>query len=142
MLGKCFLFLFLLLSFVSRAQNADINLLKSINGYRHNSYEGAMEATSNTTYAVAGAVPLAQLVTGFIKKDKDIWHDGIQSAMGLGYSVIVTTLFKYSIQKDRPFVTYTGINPYQSPSDPSFPSGHTSIAFATATTLSMCYPEW
>ena len=50
-------------------------------------------------------------------------------------------MLKYSVNRDRPFVTYPDII-QKSKAIPSFPSGHTSSAFATATSLSLAYPKW
>ena len=42
----------------------------------------------------------------------------------------------------RPYATYADIEPYQHDKDPSFPSGHSSFSFYSATSLSICYPRW
>jgi len=49
---------------------------------------------------------------------------------------------KYTINRDRPFVTYPDICKKSGAASPSFPSGHTSSAFATATSLTLAYPRW
>ena len=54
----------------------------------------------------------------------------------------VTYALKYSVKRDRPFETYPDILKKAKAGSPSFPSGHTSSAFATATSLSLAYPEW
>ena len=60
----------------------------------------------------------------------------------IGINAVITFSLKYSINRTRPYITYPNINPYNLQSDPSFPSGHTSYAFATATTLSLQYKKW
>jgi membrane-associated phospholipid phosphatase len=54
----------------------------------------------------------------------------------------VTNALKYSINRDRPYVTYPDITKKAKGGSPSFPSGHTSTAFATATSVSLSYPKW
>lgn len=50
---------------------------------------------------------------------------------------------KYGFNRKRPFVTYPDLITKKSEAgSPSFPSGHTSQAFATATSLSLAYPKW
>jgi undecaprenyl-diphosphatase len=49
---------------------------------------------------------------------------------------------KYSINRTRPFITYPDIMKKSGAASPSFPSGHTSGAFATATSVSLAYPKW
>lgn len=54
----------------------------------------------------------------------------------------ITIILKYSVNRDRPFVTYPDITKKADAVAPSFPSGHTSSAFATATSVSLAYPKW
>ena len=54
----------------------------------------------------------------------------------------ITTALKYSVKRDRPFVTYSDITQKSSAGAPSFPSGHTSNSFAVATSVSINYPKW
>jgi hypothetical protein len=49
---------------------------------------------------------------------------------------------KYSIKRDRPFITYKDIQKETSGGGYSLPSGHTADAFATATSLSIAFPKW
>ena len=67
---------------------------------------------------------------------------GIYLAESVLVSGFVTISMKYAIQRDRPFVTYPDIQKLTGAGSPSFPSGHTSEAFATATSLSLAFPKW
>jgi membrane-associated phospholipid phosphatase len=49
---------------------------------------------------------------------------------------------KQIIKRERPYLRYSGLEPVVFESSYSMPSGHTSTAFATATSLSMAYPKW
>ncbi|MBI4945043.1 MAG: phosphatase PAP2 family protein [Bacteroidetes bacterium] len=55
---------------------------------------------------------------------------------------IITTGMKYSFNRVRPFETYSFIIKKSDAGSPSFPSGHTSSAFATAALLALAYPKW
>jgi len=46
------------------------------------------------------------------------------------------------VKRERPYHTYTGIFPDKIKSDFAFPSGHTSSAFATATSLALATKKW
>ena len=61
---------------------------------------------------------------------------------GLVASSGITYVMKRAINRPRPFVTYPDIQKLTDGGSPSFPSGHTSIAFAAATSLSLEYPKW
>lgn len=60
----------------------------------------------------------------------------------MAVSAGTTLLLKYSIDRPRPFETYSFIVKLSDAGSPSFPSGHTSNAFATATSLSLAIPKW
>jgi undecaprenyl-diphosphatase len=123
------------------AQNVDINLLKSINPQNPNSV--VMRGISSSVYPLSVASPVAMLAVGYIKKDKRLEHFGWEAVGSLAINTIVTQGLKYTVNRNRPYVTYPGeVYPYTIETDPSFPSGHTSTAFATATTLSLEYKKW
>jgi undecaprenyl-diphosphatase len=137
-----FLILFVLSSLFIHAQNWEVNLLNDINPDTKPS-SGFWQKTSSYTYAVSIAAPASQLIVGFIKKDKNLQRQGWETIGGLAINTIVTQGLKYSIKRDRPYEKYPLlINPYQIENDKSFPSGHTSTAFAVATSLSIQYKKW
>lgn len=136
MLAGCFGFLV-----AAHAQNADINLLKKINPQNPNS--GFMRGLSGSVYPVSLATPVTLLATGLIKKDKQLQYKGWEAVGSLAINTVVTLGLKYTINRQRPYDKYPGeVFPYSIETDPSFPSGHTSTAFATATTLSLEFKKW
>ena len=133
----------LLLSvFAARAQNFDINILKSINQDRNKSLDRFTINLTNSVYPVSGIIPVAELMNGYIKHDSTMIFSGWQTVGGLGLNFIVTFGLKYAVNRPRPYATYPFIIPYQHDADPSFPSGHSSFSFNTATSLFMLYPRW
>ena len=123
------------------AQNWDINTLKSINPQNPNS--NIMKGFSHSVYPVAIATPVAILATGFMKKDKNLQNKGWEMVGALVINTALTQSLKYTVHRDRPFETYPGVvYPYRIDKSASFPSGHTSTAFATATTLTLEFKKW
>lgn len=132
----CFLF-----SFKSNAQNWDINTLKSINTQNPNS--SIMKGLSGSVYPLALAAPISLLATGFIKNDKTLQHKGWELVGALAVNTVITQGLKYAVDRKRPYEKYPGqVFPYKIETDASFPSGHTSTAFATATTLTLEFKKW
>ncbi len=130
------------LALTSVAQGLDISLLKEINLYENKGNVGAMRAVTNSVYPVAIAIPLAELAEGYIAGDKKMINAGYTTVAGAGLNFIVAFGLKYAVNRDRPYVTYPYLHPYQHDKDPSFPSGHTSFAFNTATSLLLCHHKW
>lgn len=123
------------------AQNGEINLLKNI----HTANPSAVwVGISKSTYPLAIAGPVSILATGFIKKDKALQLKGWEAAGALVLNTAITQGLKYAINRKRPYEEYPLlINPYDgSESGRSFPSGHTSSAFATAASLSLNFKKW
>jgi membrane-associated phospholipid phosphatase len=141
------LFLFLIWLFVfinparSTAQNLDVDILKSINPrYPTSQY---WRGTSNSAYYVAGAASFGTLIYGFTSNNATIKRNATETFINLGASVLVTHFIKIGVNRTRPADRYPDEIFVNTPThNQSFPSGHTSLAFATATTLSMQYKKW
>jgi membrane-associated phospholipid phosphatase len=132
----------LAICFKTSAQNADIDLLKNINVGRNTNLDHTFEGISQSVYPISLAVPIGLLGVGFIKKDKDLQRKGLTATVSLVASFGTTYVLKRIIKRDRPYTTYPFIQPAVVETDPSFPSGHTTAAFTTATTLTLVYPKW
>lgn len=137
-----FFLVFLLFSNVVNAQNLDLQLLNDWHQHRERSLDATMNVIGQTTYPITLLVPFGQLVHGFVKHDNSSIELGLQSATTVAVAAFITYGLKYSVYRDRPFIKHPEYVPYEYDSSPSFPSGHTSMAFATATNLSIEYPKW
>jgi len=124
------------------AQNMDIVFLRKINVDRNTKLDQTFIVITNSDSPLSLAVPSSFLIVGLIKKDSTLINKGLYIGGSLVVSTIITTGLKYSIKRDRPFVTYPDIVKLSPAGSPSFPSGHTSMAFSTATSLSLAVPKW
>lgn len=123
------------------SQNADIELLRRLNSDTNKS-SGYFYLISETTKPVSVAVPLATGIVGLIKKDDDMIKNAVYVTAAMGLNTAITLGAKEIIQRPRPYETYPDLNNYRRLGSYAFPSGHTSIAFTTATAISLAYPEW
>jgi membrane-associated phospholipid phosphatase len=87
-------------------------------------------------------VPVALLAGGVISNDKEMRQNALYVASASAVNVLATLFLKKVIKRPRPFNGLVKINAVYQPSHYSFPSGHTSTAFTTATALSHAYPKW
>ena len=136
-----FIGLFFFASFIN-AQNIDITILSDINVNRNTSLDPTFKAITNSALPISVATPLIIYSVGLIKKDSTIKNQALFIGETFLVSAFITTALKYSIKRERPFNTYPDIEKVTAAPGYSFPSGHTSTAFATATSLSMEYPKW
>lgn len=138
-----FVFLLLCSSIPIQAQNLDINLLKSINQNRNKNLDPTFEFISKSVSPINIGAPVLLYGIGYLKHHIDTKDKAIFVAEATLFAAITTTSLKYAINRERPFDKYpTSIDKASDAGSPSFPSGHTSAAFSTATSLSMAYPKW
>ena len=127
----------------SFAQNADINLLKPINKNETNFKNKYLELNASSVTAVSIAAPAGMAIAGFILHDKKLKQDALYTGAAFIASSIVTRATKAIAKRQRPFEKYSFIVKRDDVSGGlSFPSGHTSAAFCTATSLSLRYRKW
>ena len=140
---KIFLYLLIIVSPAVNAQNVDIDLLKDFDTPATSTGKvGFFKDLSSSSYIISVAAPVSIFSAGVLKKDKNLRYRSYQMAAGLGFSMGLTYLLKHTINRPRPYETYPFIVPKIKETSSSFPSGHTTAAFETATSLSLNFPKW
>ena len=124
------------------AQNIDINLLRNINLHRDQSLDPTFKLISNTAVPMSVATPVLIYSVGLIKNNQNLKKQAVFIGETFLVSTFISTAMKYSFKRERPFKTYTYLDKESDGGSYSFPSGHTSSAFSTATSLSMAFPKW
>ncbi|MBX2930463.1 MAG: phosphatase PAP2 family protein [Chitinophagaceae bacterium] len=125
----------------THAQNWEVKLLDNINPT--NPTSKIWKTFSSTTYPLALAAPATMLAVGYLKKDKTIQQKGWTVAGALFINTAIVQGLKLTIDRPRPYETFpTIIYPYEYKHGKSFPSGHVSTAFATATSLTLACKKW
>jgi undecaprenyl-diphosphatase len=123
------------------AQSAgEVDLLRSINPTNPNN--PIFKGLSSTDKPIAVGIPLGILAIGLLQHQTNAEINGVEMLAGLGFTTVATTALKAIVKRPRPYVTYSGIYPDSIDDSYSFPSGHTSIAFSTATSLALIYKKW
>jgi PAP2 superfamily len=127
----------------SHAQNFDLNLLKKINARETGFKNRFLEGTASSVTVTSIGAPVSTYIIGLIKHDKKLQQDGIYMAGGYLLSAVLTQSIKRVVDRKRPFETYAFIiKRDDEDGGRSFPSGHTSAAFCTATELALRYRQW
>ena len=142
MKNKLLFVFFLLISGSVFSQNFDIRILREVYSSKDLSADRFMKFVSNSNNAVVLGIPITVGISGLIKRDEKLVNTAAQIVVASAINLGATMALKYSVNRDRPFQTYPDIRNKLSVDDPSFPSGHTSSAFATATSLSLNFPKW
>jgi membrane-associated phospholipid phosphatase len=128
------------------SQNMDIDILKAIHSPEPLPSDDFFRFMSNSNVYVYAGTPVTMAVVGLVGHDNDLLRNAAVMAAGTAVAYGVTLGLKHTVKRERPFLTYpddivnkSGIDWSDSY---SFPSGHSTMAFATATALSLEYPKW
>ena len=137
-------FLIILLVFTPEillAQNLDVDILKRINPTCPDS---AYWLQISTSVYWAPTIP-AIIYFGYVffRRNIQVRCRGLKFLLSIGFSQLITEVLKIIVNRERPADRY----PYEifvssTTHDGSFPSGHTSAAFATATILVLENEKW
>ena len=97
---------------------------------------------SSAAIEVGGVLGMGFL--GWLKDDAKLTETAWTTGAALGVNLLLTGAVKYAVNRPRPAVSYPDQILYRGVylTDKSFPSGHTSSAFAFATSLTLAYPRW
>ncbi len=135
--------LFWIFSHLIQAQNPDVELLKALNPDQPSRFgDPFFKTVSASSYPVSIAAPVTVFAAGLWKKDKLLRRRSYQMVAGIGLSMSMSLLIKYAVDRPRPAVVYPSVFQKTEEHSPSFPSGHTTAAFETATSLSLNFPKW
>jgi membrane-associated phospholipid phosphatase len=137
-----FTLLTLLVATTSFAQPAGSSYLQNLSQSRTPGMTRFMQGISNTTTPICIGVPVGLFITSIITKDHDMQRKSVYIVEALGVASVLALSLKYTISRPRPSTQDSLIIPASDQGSPSFPSGHTTEAFAIATSLSLAYPKW
>ncbi|UAY51249.1 phosphatase PAP2 family protein [Ferruginibacter albus] len=141
---KYFLSFLLVFAFSkAKAQNFDYNLLNTVykneTSFKNNFFK--VDAQSVIVFNVAA--PVSIFTVGLITHDKQLKRNSFFIAGAFVVSTFITQSTKQIVKRERPFIKYPQTFSDRYDGDGySFPSGHVSSAFCTATSLSLYFPKW
>lgn len=126
----------------SGLQKLDDRIMIDLMDHRTPEQTGVFMFLSRTHLYGDIGVPAGLLVGGIIGNDKQMRQNSLYVASSTLLSTGLTFLIKHIVKRPRPFIQNINIVPVYRAGSTSFPSGHTSSSFATATALSRAYPKW
>lgn len=134
-----------LFSLEINAQNLDTRLLQNIYGPIQPTNVNTAKTLSSTATPVSLALPAGLLIVGFSTKNKTLQQQGWQALGGFVIASAATQITKRIVLRQRPFIAQPSLFVARIEGEEpnySFPSGHATTAFATATTLAINYRKW
>lgn len=131
-----------LLCFGGSAQTGEVNLLQKLNTTHNVSADKFFIGVTHSATPVSIVLPTSFFSVGLINKNEELKFKSYEQASALAISSLLSLGLKYGIKRERPYEKYPGITRKVNEHTFSFPSGHTTTAFAAATTLTLQYPKW
>jgi membrane-associated phospholipid phosphatase len=118
----------------------DLTMVQSTNPrYLKNQY---WKPLSSTAKPVAVSVPFCMIAVALVTDNKALEQEAYEATAALVISSILTEGLKKIVNRPRPYQTYPEIYPDEWDDSPCFPSGHVSIAFSLATSLTLTTRKW
>jgi membrane-associated phospholipid phosphatase len=125
------------------SQLTDYHILSTLNAGNKPGWDKGMRLLSETVSPFIPISVASILVHGYTTHNKDVIRSGYKSALSISMAMSISTILKYSIRRQRAYDRYPGdIIQRDTPGTFSFPSGHTTGAFAVATSLTLTYRKW
>jgi membrane-associated phospholipid phosphatase len=143
---KPIVLLLLLIPMSLYSQNIDVDILQSIHSPEPLPSDDFFRFVSNSNIYVITGTPVTMAIVGLASHDDEVLRNAAVMAAGTAVGYGIALGLKYTNKRDRPFVTYPEYFADKTGHDYSdsysFPSGHSTTAFATATALTLKYPKW
>ena len=136
------LILFISFSTSGYSQNVDIDLLEHIHTNRNENLDPTLKFITHSVTPLSLAVPVGTAAYALMTKDDRSLQNAVEIASSVVVSGVLSVGLKHAVNRERPFDTYPFITEVVSADTPSFPSGHTTHAFALATSVTLVYPHW
>jgi undecaprenyl-diphosphatase len=139
-----FIMCFSFFSTATLSQPLEVKYLIAINAHGRPAWDNGMRNLSVSAYPVGIVTPFAIWSHGFFTKNKEMTMNGYKAAICISSAMMLSTGLKLCLRRHRPYVSYPHDIVRRDPaSGPyGFPSGHTTAAFATATSISLSYHKW
>jgi membrane-associated phospholipid phosphatase len=137
-------FITIFISSLSAAQSLtrEAQWLQNIEDNRTSSKTFVYKNLSNSIGYIGTANVVTHLIIGYATKNNKAIKTGFTAAAILLTDALASYSVKRLVKRERPYNKYLFFNPITKENSYSFYSGHTSNAFATATTLSITYKKW
>ncbi|WP_348620869.1 phosphatase PAP2 family protein [Pedobacter lusitanus] len=123
-------------------QKIDNRILIDLSEHRSEPKTNVFMFLSKYNNLVNIAVPAGIFAAGVIDNDKGTRQNACYIATSSAVNLLLTMVIKKIVKRPRPFLGQIKINAVYHPGQTSFPSGHTSSSFTTATALSQVYHKW
>lgn len=135
--------LFFLNSSMVCSQSFETAMLRRIHRDSTRIMDRLFSGLTTSGNAVPVAVPISMIGVGEMYRNDQLKSNGFRTGASVLLTGLLSTCVKFGVNRPRPFKAHPELFRKKANCGPfSFPSGHTSMAFATATALTLSNPKW
>jgi membrane-associated phospholipid phosphatase len=124
------------------SQNWEYQTISRLQGNRTESTDKFWNTLSQSADYTAIGLPVLVTATGLLSSDKTLTKQGLTQGLSVLGSYGVGYILKKSINRQRPYQVYNEFTPAIYKTSGSMPSGSTTMAFTTATNITLMKPKW
>lgn len=132
----------------STSAGPDTRALRWWYGQDHPVLQGWMKGAEASAYPAFAGVPAVWVAWDALHQEYS--GAGVRLVVAQGAAIATTMTLKRVIRRERPYINFPGIEARTGGLDGAvrerdgyaFPSGHATLAFALATSVSLSHPEW
>lgn len=123
--------------------NVDVRLFREINNAQTGFKTSLLGVTDDSVWPIVIAVPASLTLVGLLTGRDELFDTGLLTAGSEVLSYSIRQVLKDGLKRQRPYEALLGVKTsHLESADPySFPSGHTTGAFAVATMLLLRYTD-
>ena len=141
--ARCLVFVALLIPAISFSQSAwELNWLHQLADHRTPAKDRFYRTISDVNSPLTIAAPVGWLAVGILNKNPRFTREAMTWLGAQLVNGALTYSLKVAVNRPRPAVTDPTLTALEGARIHSFPSGHTSSAFALATSVSIDHPQW
>ncbi|TNE82498.1 MAG: phosphatase PAP2 family protein [Bacteroidetes bacterium] len=132
----------IVLALPSGAQSLDYRLMQRLCTERNQNLDGFFRVQSESVPLLTAGIPAFLYFKARRDGNSSLKEKSLELASSVAFASFVSLSLKYSVQRPRPYETYPNLGADGTSLTPSFPSAHSSNAFALATSLSLQWKKW
>lgn len=120
----------------------EVEWLRTLNLARPAGWDTFFQFISDSVSYLSWGLPILLIIIALTQKQRFWQIKSVYVLITVALASLLSFIFKHIIDRVRPFEAYDFLEKLSVGGSPSFPSGHTTAAFALAVGLIIAYPKW
>lgn len=120
----------------------EVEWLRVLNQSRPTQLDSFFQFISDSVSYLSWGLPIILIIIALIQKQRFGQIKSVYVLLSVTLASLLSFILKHIIDRVRPFEAYDFLEKLSAGGSPSFPSGHTTEAFALSVGLILAYPKW